>query len=370
MNRRMINKNILQITNSSLMRRIIYIQLIIILFAQGFIQPQNVRPIRDNVGYPWQADKMDLFVKWLDENCEQQNFSPENLIAGISPHDDYLYAGKIYYPLYKLIHVKEVVIFGVTHGTVRKEINDTNKVLILDEFDKWKGSYKDIEISPLREIIKSKLKPEYFWVSNKAQTIEHSIEGLLPFLQHYNKDIKITPIMVTKISFERMDSISVELSNIILDYIKSKNYVLGKDIFFLMSNDANHYGEDFDNEPYGLDEKAHQTATDNDIRIADENLNGTISKEKIKNLSDELWPEAGINKSCPLWCGRYPMVFGLMTLKKIVSASNKKISGEVFSYSDTFTGSVLPVKGTMMGTTAPFSLKHWVGFLSAGFYLK
>ena len=353
------------------MKKIISTSLLIILSFPGFIQPQSVRPIRDNVGYTWQADKMDLFIKWLDENCEQQNNSSENLIAGISPHDDYLYAGKIYYPLFKLIHAKEVVIFGVTHGTVRKEINDTNNVLILDEFDKWKGPYKDVEISPLREIIKAKINPEYFWVSNKAQTLEHSIEALLPFLQHYNKDIKITPIMVTKISFDRMDSLSSDLSDIISEYVKSKNYVLGKDIFFLMSNDANHYGEDFNNEPYGLDEQAHKTATGNDKRIANENLNGTITKEKIKNLSDELWPEAGVNKTCPLWCGRYSVVFGLMTINKIVNkVSGKKITGKVFKYSDTFTGGVIPVKGTMMGTTAPFSLKHWVGFLSAGIYAE
>jgi AmmeMemoRadiSam system protein B len=354
------------------MKRIIDVFLLVLLFC-SFVLPQSIRPIRDNVGYTWQADKMDLFVKWLDDNTEQQNFNSDNLIAGISPHDDYLYAGKIYYPLFKLIHAKEVVIFGVTHGTVRKEINDTNNVLILDEFDKWKGPYKDVEISPLREIIKAKLKPEYFWVSNKTQTLEHSIEALLPFLQYYNKDIKITPIMVTKISFDRMDSLSSGLSDIISGYIKSNNYVLGKDIFFLMSNDANHYGEDFDNEPYGLDEQAHKTATENDKRIADENLNGTITREKIKNLSDELWPEAGVNQSavadCPLWCGRYPVVFGLMTINKIANkVTGKKITGKVFKYGDTFTGGVLPVKGTMMGTTAPFSLKHWVGFFSAGIY--
>jgi MEMO1 family protein len=99
------------------MKKIISTSLLIVLLFSGFILPQSVRPIRDNVGYTWQADKMDLFIKWLDENCEKQNNNSENLVAGISPHDDYLYAGKIYYPLFKLIHAKEVVIFGVTHGT-------------------------------------------------------------------------------------------------------------------------------------------------------------------------------------------------------------------------------------------------------------
>ena len=341
-----------------------------ILSSFGLVYPQEVRPVRDDVGYCWQSDRFDLFIKWLDENCPDEKYKSENLIAGISPHDDYLYAGKVYYPLYKLINAKEVVIFGVTHGTVRKEINDPKNILIFDEFEKWKGPYSDAAISPLREIIKQKLESEYYMVSNKAHSLEHSIEGLIPFLQHYNRDVKITPIMVTAMSFEKMDSLSDELANIISEYVKENNLKLGKDIFFLFSNDANHYGEDFDNHPYGLNQEAHNVAVANDKRIADQIFNGTVTKNRIKKLSDELWPEAGIKQDCPLWCGRYAVVFGLFTVSKVVNENGKKLSGKVLRYSDTWTGGVLPVKGTSMGITAPYSLKHWVGFLSAGFYME
>lgn len=341
-----------------------------ILSSFGLIYPQEVRPVRDDVGYCWQGDRFDLFIKWLDENCPDEKFKSENMIAGISPHDDYLYVGKVYYPLFKLINAKEVVIFGVTHGTVRKEINDPKNVLILDEFEKWMGPYSDVEISPLREMIKKQLTSQDFIISNKAHSLEHSIEGLIPFLQRYNRDVKITPIMVTAMSFEKMDSVSNELSTIILAYVKENNLKLGKDIFFLFSNDANHYGEDFDNHPYGLNEEAHSVAVANDKRIADQIFNGTITKNRIQKLSDELWPEAGISQDCPLWCGRYSVVFGLLTVSKVVNENGKKLSGKVFRYSDTWTGGVLPVKGTSMGITAPYSLKHWVGFLSAGFYLE
>ena len=50
-----------------------------------------------------------------------------DLVAGISPHDDYLYAGRVYYPLFKNLRTREAVIFGVTHGTVRKEIGDPQR---------------------------------------------------------------------------------------------------------------------------------------------------------------------------------------------------------------------------------------------------
>jgi AmmeMemoRadiSam system protein B len=338
-----------------------------------FVYPQDVRPICDNAGFCWQGDKLDIFINWLEKNCTDTEFKSENLIAGISPHDDYLYAGKVYYPLYKLIDTKEVIIFGVTHGTVRKKINDPKNVVIMDEFDKWKGPYDNVEVSPLRDIIKHQLNPNNYIVSNTAQSLEHSIEALIPFLQHYNRDIKITPIMITGMTFEKMDSLSTELAKIISTYIKKNNLKLGEDIFFLISNDANHYGEDFENQPYGLDEEAHLVVTDNDKRIAAEAFDGFVSKNKIKNLSDKLWPETSINPSasnCPLWCGRYSVVFGLLTINNIVIESGRKLIGKVFKYSDTWSEGVLPIKGTDMGITAPFSLKHWVGFLSAGFYLQ
>ena len=195
---------------------------IIIFFNTEALFTQQIRPIRDNIGYSWQADRFDNFINWLKENCLNENFNNENLIAGISPHDDYLYAGKVYYPLFKIIKTKEAVIFGVTHGTVRKEIGDPKGVLIFDEYNKWKGPYSDVEISPLRDVIKQKLDRKHFIVSNTAQSLEHSIEGLIPFLQYYDWDIKITSIMVTATTFERMNSISTQLSDIISDYMKKK----------------------------------------------------------------------------------------------------------------------------------------------------
>ena len=112
-------------------------------------QENNIRPVRDNVGFCWNASEMDKLMSYLSENSETKTADNGLLIGGISPHDDYLYAGRVYYPLYPLIKAKEVVIFGVTHGTVRKAMNDPQNVLILDDYKYWKGPYKDVEISPL-----------------------------------------------------------------------------------------------------------------------------------------------------------------------------------------------------------------------------
>jgi len=349
------------------------ITILLLLFINLIpIMAQEVRPIRDNVGFCWTPTEMNMLMKYLSSHsAKSDNFPTQNLVAAISPHDDYLYAGSVYYPLYNLIKTKEVVIFGVTHGTVRQAMNDPKNVLIFDDYKYWHGPYGNVSISPLREIIKSKLDKNDFMVSDKAQDIEHSIEALVPFLQYYNRNIEITPIMVTQMPFDRMDKISSELTGIISDYIKQNNLTLGKDIFFLISTDADHYGRDFDNIPFGEDEKAHQSATDYDKKIAKETFNGLLTKDKIVNLTKDLWGTPKDNPPSPLWCGKYSVPFGLLALEKIIDKiTGRELTGTFFKYSDSWTEGVIPIIHTNLGTTAPFSLKHWCGWLSAGFYLK
>jgi AmmeMemoRadiSam system protein B len=338
----------------------------------AIIMGQQIRPIRDNVGFCWNPTEMNELIKYLAAHEKNTGDArSKNLVAAISPHDDYLYAAGVYYPLYKLIKVKEVVIFGVTHGTVRKAMNDPKNILILDDYNYWHGPFGDVKISPLREIIKSKLDKKDFIISDSAQNIEHSIEALVPFLQYYNKNIKITPIMVTQMTFERMDQVSGNLSKIISDYIILKKLKPGKDIFFLISSDADHYGKDFDNIPYGEDEKAHLKAYGNDNSIAKSAFTGILTNDKIERLTKELWGKPSDNPPSPVWCGKFSIPFGLLTISKVIkNVCNKELDGTILKYSDSWTEGVIPIKHTNLGLTAPFSLKHWVGWLSAGFYLN
>jgi len=322
----------------------------------------STRPIRDNVGFCWDSIQMNRLISFL-KGVEKAPPAPANIVAAISPHDDYLYAARVYYPLYRVLRAKEVVIFGVTHGDVRPAIGDPHNIVILDDFKYWRGPFHKVSISPLRQFIKSRLDTSYFIVSNKAQTMEHSIEALVPFLQYYNRQVKITPIMVTQMTFERMDTVSEELSKIISDYMKQNHLIPGKDIAFLISSDADHYGQDFNNSPYGEDAAAHKEATDNDKRIAGKDLDGILSSRKILDLTSEM--------KTTLWCGKYSVPFGLLTSEKIIAKySGRYLDGKVLRYSDSYSESVLPLRDTGMGTTAPASYKHWCGWLSAAFYLK
>ncbi len=336
---------------------ILFMLMITIVLFPSFAQ--SLRVPRDSVGFCWDGKQMDRLIRFLDSS-ETAAFSYPSPIVAISPHDDYLYAGRMYFPLFRNFRSKEVVIFGVTHGTVRREIGDPKNKIILDSFDEWYAPYGNIRPSQLREFIRQRLDTSMFLVSNKAQQLEHSIEALLPFVQHYNPGIRITPIMVTAMSFERMDSIATALAPIIEDYIRTNRLALGKDIAFLCSSDANHYGRDFNNLPFGEDEAAHAKATQQDVRVATSYLTGVVSSEKIKSLTREL--------QSILWCGKYSIPFGMLASMKIVhDLIGKNITGKLYRYSDTYSGAALPIHDTGMGVTAVFSLQHWVGFFSAGY---
>ncbi len=331
---------------------------------------QETRPIRDDVGFCWNPSSMKRLVDYL-EGQEKETFSADGMVAAISPHDDYLYAGRIYYPLFKILKAKEVLIFGVTHGTVRNEISGLQNILILDGFDYWPGLKGPIPVSGLREYLKERLDKKLFIANNRAHEIEHSIEALLPFLQYFNPEVKITPIMVTPMPFARMEEVSAKLAEAVAGYMDEKQLAAGKDIFFLISSDGNHYGKDFDNSPFGEGEKAWETARQLDQRLIRTYLTGVMESDKIEGLTKELWGETYLDYRNTYWCGKYSVPFGLLTAEKIMAlAMNKKIDGRLFRFSDTYSEGVLPLKKTGMGTTAPFSLRHWVSFFSIGYYIE
>jgi AmmeMemoRadiSam system protein B len=339
-----------------------------VLLITAALSAQHTRPVRDDVGFCWNPSSMQKLVKYLDSQ-ETESFKASGLVAAISPHDDYLYAGRVYYPLFRILRTKEVVIFGVTHGTVRKEISGLDSELILDDFDSWPGLAKPVTVSGLREYLKQRLDKNLFITNDKAHTIEHSIEALLPFLQYFNPDIRITPIMVAPMPFDRMEEISTRLADVIAEYMEERHLAAGKDIFFLVSSDGNHYGQDFNNSPFGEGEPAWEKARALDRRLISTYLTGPMDGGKVRGLTGELWGKTYLDYRNTYWCGKYSIPFGLLAVEKIIArTSGKRIDGKLFRYSDTYSEGVLPLRKTGMGTTAPFSLRHWVSFCSIGYY--
>jgi AmmeMemoRadiSam system protein B len=282
-------------------------------------------------------------------------------MAAIAPHDDHLYAGRIY--LHAVPHVaqaKTVVIFGVTHKRAREVLKDKKDVLVFETFDSWEGPYGPVKVDDdLRNHVTTKLNKKYQVISSDAHAREHSIEAMIPFLQHANPYVQILPIMVTEMSFEKMNTVAGALGKILTTYIEDNKLIPGDDISFLISADTVHYGPDFGYSPFGLDAAAHDEARSQDMEIGMKLLSKTVTKSKLKKFTDRVWGE-----KIP-WCGRFSIPFGLLAVQKTVKYSTgNKIVGVPMRYSDSYTLGVLPVFKAGIGTTAPFSLEHWVGYWS------
>ncbi|MCE1189018.1 MAG: AmmeMemoRadiSam system protein B [Ignavibacteria bacterium] len=330
---------------------------------------QTTRKPIDSIGFSWNLSEMNSLYSYLDNNAHIRFDTEAQVVAAICPHDDYLYASDVYYSLFSRIFPSTIIIIGVTHATVRKQIDDPVNVLLLENYAKWAGCQKEIAVSPMRDYLIKEMPDSSFLVYNKAHQLEHSIEALIPFIQKRNPKAEIVPIMVTRMQYSNMQKISGLLASAISKYCSLKGLIPGKDVMILISSDANHYGPDFSNTPFGTDTVAHTRAVEYDKSIADECLTGEIDELKIKRCTDKLWFKDS-DTLTPVWCGKYSVPFGLLTARKISEIYSKKLFGEVLMYNDSWSKGVIPVSRISLGTTAPFSLKHWVGYLSAIYSLK
>ena len=168
----------------------------------------TTRPVRDDVGFCWSPASMARLVEYLDAD-DADPFPGEGLVAAISPHDDYLYAGRIYHPLFKALRAREVVIFGVTHGAVRKEIGDPRGVAHPRRIRRLPGIG---ETGRGLGAPGSASRPAWTrtcsWSTTRPMSSNIPSKPSFPFLQYYNPDVKITPIMVAPMPYARMEEVA------------------------------------------------------------------------------------------------------------------------------------------------------------------
>ncbi len=326
---------------------------------------QNVRKPFDNISYAWSKTQIEELIKTIEKMNQPYNKVKGKIIAAIFPHDDHLYSGITLNSIVKQLGRRKLaVIFGVTHKTPRKIGGPVKNTLIFDNYSFWQAPYQNIKISDLREFLKTHLSEKDYIISNTFHSFEHSIEAVLPFLNYYSKGIEIVPIMVPPMDLKTMDSLSGKLSKEIANYLKNNNIHL-EDVIFLISTDANHYGEDFKNLEFGQGEEGHTKARKHDLEIFEKFYKGEITKNRVKSIVKK-----GIYQKT-LWCGRYSIPFGLLTTEKVVEKmESKNLFGHLVRYDDTYIDPIIPLKGLGFGVSAPFSLRHWVGHIAIAFTIN
>jgi MEMO1 family protein len=336
----------------------------------------NIRPLADTVGfaqYDWQMDSIMNRIDRLQGGLLKKVNSglPQDHVCKvvISPHDDYTYVGFLYPAVLKNIKAKTVFLIGVAHKA--RLMNLENKI-IFDNYDKWKGPYGPVRVSAVREEIISQLPSEMFQVNDSLQRMEHSLEALIPFLQHSNREIEIVPILITYMDFDRLDWTARYLSNVIYSIAQDKRLKWGEDFAFVISNDAVHYGdEDWGGKNfawYGTDSLGYQKTIQHEQEII-QSISGELNSDKVRNFCNYTVQDTNFRDYKWTWCGRYSIPAGLLTafyLNKIYGG--KPLRGFQVGYTNSIDHLQIPVDDLEMGVTAPANMHHWVGYAAIGYY--
>lgn len=349
------------------------------VMSQGKSSAIRLRQPVDTIGFASHAWQMDSVMNRIPRLARL----PEGMVinysgtdsrtiqkAAICPHDDYVYAGWLYPEVLKNIHANTIIVFGVAHKA--KKFNVENR-LVFDSFDEWKEPYGNVTVSDLREDIMKTLPMESYLIHDSLQQAEHSVEAIIPFLQYYNRNVKIISILVPYMPYEKMDQLSDQLALGIGIVLMEKGLKWGRDVAFVMSTDAVHYGdEDWGGSNYalfGCEDKGYNTAKAHEMEIINGSLTGTMDRGKARKFTQFTLSEEDYKAYKWTWCGRYSVPFGLLTIMKMqAAASGKPLEGIFIGYGTSLDEPRIKVSDLGMGKTANATMHHWVGYAGVIYY--
>lgn len=321
----------------------------------------NIREAKSYAKHDWQMDSIynRLSIKDTANNL--------NWKAAISPHDNYRFAGKLYYESLKGINAPNIILIGVAHRARNYNLQDK---LIFGTFTEWESPYGGIKISTLNEDIIAQLPKDNFVVHDSMQIIEHSLEAIIPWLHKKNRNSSIIPILVPYMNYPTIDSLSNNLAEVVHKIMNEKNWEYGKDVAVVISNDAVHYGDlewgDSKNmAPMGTDSLGTEKARAMDLKIIDECLSGPVTNEKIKNFTQFTVQEDDYKEYKWVWCGRYSVPFGLSFANYLNLLENKEnLNGKFLEYQTSIDHPLIEVEDLGMEVTALSTNRHWVAYTS------
>ena len=337
------------------------------------------RGLADTVGFAHLERQIEAVVQRiaaqdgarLERILDASGVSPaDHWRMAIAPHDDYAYAGFMYPLVLRNLAAPVVIIFGVAHRARQLGIEDQ---LVFDGFTHWSGPYGDIAVSSLRDRIMARLPEGSYRVCDEMQSIEHSIEAKLPFLQHYHRAVEFVPILVPCMSFARMAELAPQLAVAIATIMEEDRLEWGADIALVASTDAVHYGdEDWGGRNfaiYGADAEGYAKALAHEQKILRDCFDGELRPGRIEQFTRYTLADHDHHEYKWTWCGRYSVPFGLLTAWHLQQREGgRPLAGTLLGYTTSLSDQRIEV-GDLdgMGVTAPATLRHWVGYAAVGF---
>jgi AmmeMemoRadiSam system protein B len=325
----------------------------------------GTRQLVDTIGFAQYAWQMDSIVSRMKQmGWSERNNEPWKL--AVCPHDDYAYAGSIYVEILQNIKARVVILIGVAHRASQLGIED---MLVFETNRFWKGPWSDVKVSEKRENLLGFLGEKYSVVNDTLHSIEHSVESMIPFLQHFSREVEIIPLLVPAMSPDRMEECGKALADAIGKVAAENSWNWGEDFAIVVTTDAVHYGnEDWggaDRAFYGCDNHGNEMARHMDYEIIDNCLRGRLSTQRIRKFSSYTLNADNYREYKWTWCGRYSVPVALYASYYLNGSAPLK--GELVDYSTSITRLHVPVHDLRMGVTAIATKCHWVGYAALGY---
>ncbi|HDL18352.1 MAG TPA: AmmeMemoRadiSam system protein B [Bacteroidetes bacterium] len=338
----------------------------------------DTRGLVDIVGFPHKAEQMDFIGKFCEKaekdailaNQKKYHLTGETaFIFGICPHDDYTLAARDYVHIQRYIKAKTVILIGNAHWS---EAFGIRNKLIFGDFKYWRGPYGKVKISSLRSDILAGLAPESFVLKRKVIETEHSLEALVPFLQYFNRDVEIVPILIPFTEWKTMNKLAADLAHVVANIVAQKQLKLGSDLAILCSTDGQHYGDYgwsyYNYHPFGCNPDGYKNAMQFDGNLVKQHLTGSVSIEKDHQLYASLIDEQNISNYKVTWCGRFSVTFSTnFSIRLLKNVEQRSLTGYFLRHGSSLSDPWVPVRKFKMGITGDTNLHHFVTYLAIGF---
>ena len=316
---------------------------------------ETTRGQRDAVGFASRADQMARAWELSATPPEPTRLgpAPEPGVLGIvCPHDDYLYAARVYRKVIPLVTARTVMVIGVFHRYRR--FGERGR-LVFDPYRDWRTPSGAIRISPWREKLLGTLPAEDFVQDAAMHDSEHSVEALVYWLAHQHPEREIVPLLVPEMPFDRMVTLADHLAAALE----------GSEAAVAISADAIHYGADFGHVGFGAGgEGAHAKAVARDLAILRGPLSGEVTDDKARRLYETFVDPARPERYRVTWCGRFSIPFGALLVSRLAGA---RALAHPIAYSTSIDAPEIAVRDLALGETAPANPYHFVGYPAVAF---
>lgn len=327
--------------------------------GMGIPSTGEIRGQKDAVGFASTAEGMALVWKLSEAPPPPEKLGevPSASIVGVvCPHDDYVYAGRMYRLLLPLITAPRVVVVGVLHPWKRLGLGER---VVFDPFSAWRTPDGPVAISPLRQVLLAKLSPEEVAVSREASEAEHSVEAIVYWLHHQNPNLEILPILVPGMGFPRLLELARKTGRALKEAMVEHGWQAGQDVAVVISADAVHYGSDFRHTPFGeggVEAYVRACARDEELLLGP--LSGPVTEEKLWQAFTTWVDPQDVGTYRLPWCGRFSIPFGYLLADEAFGG----VVAHPVAYATSVGWPELWVPGSGMGRTAPANLYHFVGY--------